>query len=45
MAAARNLTVFYPDAKVNAVIRAAAEGPRPADVRLREDQRGITYGE
>jgi hypothetical protein len=26
MAAARNLTVFYPDATVNAVIRAAAEG-------------------
>jgi hypothetical protein len=26
MAAARNLTVFFPDARVNAIIRAAAEG-------------------
>ena len=30
LAAARNLTVFFPEAKVRAVIRAAAEGsPRP----------------
>ena len=26
LAAARNLTVFYPEAKVRALIRAAAEG-------------------
>jgi hypothetical protein len=26
LAAARNLTVFYPEARVHAVIRAAAEG-------------------
>jgi hypothetical protein len=31
LAAARNLTVFFPEARVHAVIRAAAEGPRPAD--------------
>ena len=30
MAAARNLTVFFPEASVHAVIRAAAEGSRPA---------------
>jgi hypothetical protein len=29
MAAARNLTVFFPEARVRAVIRAAAEGTRP----------------
>ena len=28
LAAARNLTVFFPEARVNAVIRAAAEGSR-----------------
>src|ERR1700729_126714 len=31
LAAARNLTVFFPEGKVHAVIRAAAEGTRPAD--------------
>jgi len=31
LAAARNLAVFFPDARVHAVIRAAAEGSRPAD--------------
>jgi hypothetical protein len=31
LAAARNLTVFFPEARVHAVIRAAAEGTRPAD--------------
>jgi hypothetical protein len=30
LAAARNLTVFFPEARVRAVIRAAAEGPQPA---------------
>jgi hypothetical protein len=30
LAAARNLTVFFPEAIVRAVIRAAAEGTRPA---------------
>src|SRR5215469_2209878 len=30
LAAARNLTVFFPEARVHAVIRAAAEGTRPA---------------
>jgi hypothetical protein len=30
LAAARNLTVFYPEATVNALIRAAAEGTPPA---------------
>ena len=30
LAAARTLTVFFPEAKVHAVIRAAAEGGRPA---------------
>jgi len=30
LAAALNLTVFFPEARVRAVIRAAAEGPRPA---------------
>ena len=30
LAAARNLTVFFPEASVHAVIRAAAEGSRPA---------------
>jgi len=29
LAAARNLTVFFPEAAVHAVIRAAAEGPSP----------------
>ncbi len=31
LAAARNLTVFFPEARVRAVIRAAADGSRPAD--------------
>ena len=31
LAAARNLSVFFPEARVHAVIRAAAEGTRPAD--------------
>jgi hypothetical protein len=31
LAAARNLTVFFPEGKVRAVIRAAAAGTRPAD--------------
>ncbi len=31
LAAARNLTVFFPGARVHAVIRAAAEGSRAAD--------------
>lgn len=31
LAAARNLTVFFPEGRVHAVIRAAAEGTRPAD--------------
>jgi hypothetical protein len=31
LGAARNLTVFFPEARVHAVIRAAAEGTRPAD--------------
>jgi hypothetical protein len=31
LAAARNLTVFFPEARVRAIIRAAAEGSRPAD--------------
>jgi hypothetical protein len=31
LAAARNLTVFFPEARVRAVIRAAAEGTQPAD--------------
>jgi hypothetical protein len=31
LATARNLTVFFPEATVNAVIRAAAEGTGPAD--------------
>jgi hypothetical protein len=31
LAAARNLTVFFPEARVRALIRAAAEAPRPAD--------------
>jgi hypothetical protein len=30
LAAARNLTVFFPEARVHAVIRAAAEETRPA---------------
>src|SRR5262245_2932816 len=30
LAAARNLTVFFPQARVHAVIRAAAQGTRPA---------------
>jgi hypothetical protein len=30
LAAARTLSVFFPEAKVHAVIRAAAQGPRPA---------------
>jgi len=30
LAAARNLTVFFPEARVRAVIRAAAEGTGPA---------------
>jgi HNH endonuclease len=30
LAEARNLTVFFPEARVRAVIRAAAEGTRPA---------------
>lgn len=30
LAAARNLTVFFPEATVHAVIRAAAEDTRPA---------------
>ncbi len=29
LAAARNLTVFFPEARVHAIIRAAAEGPGP----------------
>jgi hypothetical protein len=31
LGAARNLTVFFPEARIHAVIRAAAEGTRPAD--------------
>jgi hypothetical protein len=31
LAAARNLTVFFPESRVRAVIRAAAEGDRAAD--------------
>jgi hypothetical protein len=31
LATARNLTVFFPEQRVRAVIRAAAEGTRPAD--------------
>jgi hypothetical protein len=31
LATARNLTVFFPEERVRAVIRAAAEGIRPAD--------------
>jgi len=31
LAAARNLTVFFPEARVRAVIRAAAEGNPPPD--------------
>jgi hypothetical protein len=31
LATARNLAVFFPEARVNAVIRAAAEGTGPAD--------------
>jgi hypothetical protein len=34
LAAARTLTVFFPEAKVRAVIRAAAEGGRPPPPRL-----------
>ena len=30
LAAARHLTVFFPEARVHALIRAAAEGTRPA---------------
>jgi hypothetical protein len=30
LAAARNLTVFFPEATVHAIIRAAADGTRPA---------------
>ena len=33
LAQARNLTVFFPEAKVRALIRAAANGARPADSR------------
>src|ERR1700733_13607829 len=33
LAAAKNLTVFFPEGRVHAVIRAAAEGTRPADSR------------
>jgi HNH endonuclease len=32
LAAARNLTVFFPDSRVHAVIRAAAEGPGPLTI-------------
>jgi hypothetical protein len=31
LATAKNLTVFFPEATVRAVIRAAADGTRPAD--------------
>lgn len=31
LVAARNLTVFFPEARVRALIRAAAGAPRPAD--------------
>jgi HNH endonuclease len=31
LATARSLTVFFPEARINAVIRAAAEGTGPAD--------------
>jgi hypothetical protein len=31
LAAARNLTVFFPEARVHAFIRAAVEGNRPTD--------------
>jgi hypothetical protein len=33
LTAARNLTVFYPEARVRAAIRAVAEGSRPPDSR------------